>query len=63
MAPKAAKNMEKQFAQMRKMMAEQMASLRKQADVDFSKMGGAMNPVIQKFPCLAQLMLLDREYW
>jgi len=46
--PKAARDMEKQFAQMRKMMAEQMPRLRKQADADFAEMGDKMNPVIQK---------------
>jgi len=47
--PKAAKDMEKQFAQMRKMMAEQMPRLRKQADTDFAGMGDKINLVIQKF--------------
>jgi len=44
--PKAARDMEKQFAQMRKMIAEQMPGLRKQADADFAK---TTNPVLQKF--------------
>jgi len=46
--PKAAKDMEKQFAQMRKMMAEQMPEMRKQADADLAKMGEKTNPIIQK---------------
>lgn len=65
--PEAAKELEKQLADMRRLMAEKMPEIRKEIDREFEKGAGVLDPAINKFKAeLAAMSPAERAapaYW